>query len=69
MSPEVIGLLTVQVLRLINNIIEGIPVEQRHTWWRDNQKFWEDLTQKLASGEFKLPDLKLPTLPKPGGQP
>jgi hypothetical protein len=67
MSPEVIAQLSVQVLRLINNIIEGIPVEQRNAWWRDNQKFWNDLLDKLTKGEFKLPDLKLPTLP--GGHP
>jgi hypothetical protein len=63
MSPELIGQLTLQVLRLVNNIIESIPLEQRQEWHRDNKKFWDDvqeLIKKLSSGEFKLPDLKLP---------
>ena len=70
MSPEVAGLLAIQILRLVNNIIEGIPVEKRHEWFRDNQKFWDDVFEKLSKGEFKLPEFKLPELkpvvpPKP----
>lgn len=65
MSPEVIAQLSVQVLRLINNIMESIPVEQRNTWWRDNHKFWTDVFDKISKGEFKLPDLKFPEIKFP----
>lgn len=56
MNPELILLIVLEGLKLANAIIEGIPVEQRQAWWRENQKTIEELQKLFERLRIQTPE-------------